>query len=59
GPGKLCAALGITGKQNNINTCKSAEIYLADAGISLKTTRTPRIGIKKNTHKKWRFVVKV
>ena len=55
GPGKLCIALGITKKHNDIDLCKSGGFYIADFGIRLKSKRTPRIGIKKNIHKKWRF----
>lgn len=53
GPGKLCKALGITKKHNNIDLCKSNTFYIADFEIKLKTKSTPRIGIKKNVHKKW------
>lgn len=56
GPGKLCIALGITKKQNNIDLCESDVFYVADFGIKLRVKNTPRIGIKKNVHKKWRFV---
>ncbi len=57
GPGKLCRALGITREHNDIDTCKSRMLYIADGGITLPAQKTPRIGIKKNTQKKWRFVV--
>jgi len=56
GPGKLCRALNITKKQNNIQTFKSKELYIADEGIKLKCKKKTRIGITKNIHKKWRFV---
>ncbi|MBU1992302.1 MAG: DNA-3-methyladenine glycosylase [Patescibacteria group bacterium] len=56
GPGKLCSHLGITKKHNDIDVCRSGLVYVADAGIKLKAKKTPRVGIKKNAHKKWRFV---
>lgn len=56
GPGKLCNHLGVTREHNNIDTCSSDEIYLIDEGMNFKTQATPRIGIKQNVEKKWRFV---
>lgn len=58
GPGKLCRDLGITREQNNIDICTSKNFYIADDGIKLSIEKSPRIGIKKNAHKKWRFVAK-
>lgn len=55
GPGKLCVALKITKKHNNIDLCTSRDFYVADFGIKLKVQKAPRVGIKKNVHKKWRF----
>lgn len=58
GPGKLCRALNITKDQNDIDICTSKNFYIADDDIKLKIEKTPRIGIKKNAHKKWRFIAK-
>ncbi|MCD6109951.1 DNA-3-methyladenine glycosylase [bacterium] len=58
GPGKLCKALGINKKQNDIDICKSKNLYISDNGMKTKIKKTSRIGIKKNVHKKWRFVAK-
>ncbi|MBD3156425.1 3-methyladenine DNA glycosylase, partial [Candidatus Peregrinibacteria bacterium] len=57
GPGKLSRALGITREHKDIDVCTSKTFYLADDGIKLPIKKTPRIGIKKNAQKTWRFVV--
>ena len=56
GPGKLCNYFGITREHNNLDLCKNPEFYLADINLQLKSKSTPRIGIKKNAEKPWRFV---
>lgn len=60
GPGKLCAALGITGDDDG------ADLLAADSRVQLRTDGTPppedplvttRIGITKATERPWRFAV--
>ncbi len=56
GPGKLCQALGISGKHTGIDLCKPP-LFLAD-GAKLSITRRPRVGIdyaEDWVAKPWRF----
>ncbi len=60
GPGKLCQALGITNKHNNLNLLGN-EIFIEDWGEKVpKIKRCPRVGLsssisKKARERKWRF----
>lgn len=64
GPAKLCKALGVDGKLNDIDLCNDkSQLWIADAGINVpeaEIRRTPRIGM--NTVPEpwfsipWRFV---
>jgi DNA-3-methyladenine glycosylase len=55
GPAKLCQALAITGQDNGalVNT---GRFLLQPPSRTHKITTTPRIGIKKDTQRLWRFV---
>lgn len=53
GPGKLCKKLNITKKDNGVALGKRFKIF--DDGYRPKITASERIGIKKDTHLKWRF----
>jgi len=61
GPGKLCAALGITGALNGVDLCTSAELFL-EAGASVPDEAvvvTPRVGVRGDAaaiSRPWRFV---
>jgi DNA-3-methyladenine glycosylase len=61
GPGKLCAALGITGAQNRLDLCTSEELLL-EAGVTAPEEAilaTPRIGVRGDASalaRPWRFV---
>ncbi len=60
GPAKLCQALGITGRDNGlkINDHKQPRFILKRPvdTKSYNIESTKRIGIKKDTHRLWRFV---
>jgi DNA-3-methyladenine glycosylase len=61
GPGKLCAALGITGAQNGLDLCTSDELFL-EAGPTVAAdavVATPRVGVRGDASaltRPWRFV---
>ncbi len=63
GPGKLCQALKIDKKLNETNITTSKEIYVKDAGNSIKPTqiqKSPRIGVDyagEWKNKLWRFYI--
>lgn len=60
GPGKLCRALGITTEQQGIDLVTSSQLYLEDRNQNPRSDQikiTPRIGIRKNTNKLWRFLL--
>lgn len=55
GPAKLCQALGVTGADNGARI--GAERFVLSAPVAMvKVKRTERIGIKRDTHRLWRFV---
>jgi DNA-3-methyladenine glycosylase len=61
GPGKLCAALGISAAQNGLDLCTSDELFLeAGAAVSDEAvTLTPRVGVRGDAGavaRPWRFV---
>ncbi len=61
GPGKLCKALDITKKHNEINLCSfNSELFIIKGeNISpSQIVETSRIGIKQATEKPWRFYIK-
>jgi DNA-3-methyladenine glycosylase len=61
GPGKLCAAMGITGAQNGLDLCTSEDLFL-EAGLAVPdgaVTATPRVGVRGDASaltRPWRFV---
>jgi DNA-3-methyladenine glycosylase len=61
GPGKLCAALGISGAQNGLDLCSSDELFL-EAGAAVpeeEVVVTPRVGVRGDAGavlRPWRFV---
>lgn len=59
GPGKVCAALGITGNENG-SSVKDGPVRLIAAAPAeaFAIERTPRIGISRATKRRWRFVVR-
>lgn len=56
GPGKLCKYFGITREHNNIDLCDNKEFFIKENKEKLKFISKPRVGIKKNIEKLWRFV---
>ncbi len=57
GPAKVCQALGVTG-QDNGQKIGQGRFILMPPTASLSIEATERIGIKKDTHRLWRFVAK-
>ena len=60
GPGRLCQAMGITRARDNSKDLTSARsgLWLADDGFRpRRIQRTPRVGIKKATAEKLRYVI--
>ena len=57
GPAKLCQALNITGADNGKQLNHSDVILLPPEKPLLNIKATKRIGIKRDTHRLWRFVV--
>ncbi len=60
GPGRLCAALGITRRRDNGKdlTARSSDLVICDDSYRPRRIRaTPRIGIRKAAEKRLRFVV--
>lgn len=55
GPAKVCQALGITG-ENNGEKINNGHILLLPKTIQPHIEATERIGIKKDTHRLWRFI---
>lgn len=56
GPAKLCQALGITLSDRGKLLNHSDLVLLPPISAIESITTTPRIGIKKDTHRMWRFV---
>lgn len=60
GPGKLCAALGITGDDDGTDLCDPrSRIRLLRDGVEppLNPLRTTRVGISRAVDEPWRYVV--
>jgi DNA-3-methyladenine glycosylase len=60
GPGKLCAALGITGDDDGVDLCdRGSRIRLRRDGVPAPAEPlvTTRIGISSATERPWRFAV--
>lgn len=57
GPGKLCAALGVTGDHNGADLRKRPLRIIPGPGLGDRPVlRTPRVGITKAADLPWRFV---
>jgi DNA-3-methyladenine glycosylase len=56
GPGKLCAALGVTGDDNATSVLGGPVRLLARRGPQPVYAATPRIGITRAADRPWRFV---
>ena len=60
GPGKLCAALGITGEDDGVDLlAPSSRVQLLRDGVPPPSTPVvgPRVGISRAVHLPWRFSV--
>ena len=60
GPGKLCAALAITGADDGVDLCgRRSRIRLVrdDVGPPARPVRTTRVGITRGVEHRWRFLV--
>lgn len=55
GPGRLTVAFGITGRQNGEPAGRSIRFY--DRPSAPPVSRGPRVGIRRDAHLPWRFVV--
>ncbi|HEX5630253.1 MAG TPA: DNA-3-methyladenine glycosylase, partial [Acidimicrobiia bacterium] len=55
GPGKLCAALGITGAHDGTDAF-SGEVRVEGRALPGTIIATPRIGISRATERPWRLV---
>ncbi len=56
GPGKLCAALGVTGRHNATSVLSGPVRLLTRVGPPVGHVVTPRIGISRAVDRPWRFV---
>jgi DNA-3-methyladenine glycosylase len=56
GPGKLCQAFGITGKQHDKPVRK--EVMLFDIGRKVEIATSKRVGISKGQEYEWRYFIK-
>ncbi len=55
GPGRLCQALGITGKHNGLNLTSGA-VRIKGRPVQGTVVSTPRVGLTRATDRNWRFV---
>lgn len=58
GPAKLCQALGVTGVDNGAVLGRASGRFVLlppDAAAPVRVQALPRIGIRKDTHRLWRF----
>jgi len=60
GPGKLTAALNITGKQNGLDLTRSKRLFICkpEEDENFEVVSTKRIGIRVGVDKLWRFYIK-
>ncbi len=60
GPAKLCQALGIDGKDNGSRVGEGRFILMPPAKKpDYKVKATPRIGVRRDSHRLWRFIADV
>jgi DNA-3-methyladenine glycosylase len=57
GPAKVCQALGIKGEDNGARINGERFVLLSPQEKSLPIQATTRIGIKRDQHRLWRFIV--
>jgi len=59
GPGKLCKAFGITGKDDGKNvTSKKSDIFIVDSKGSFEIESSRRIGVSRDLNRNLRFYIK-
>lgn len=60
GPGKLTAALNISGKQNGLDLTRSKRLFICkpEEDENFEVVSTKRIGIRVGVDKLWRFYIK-
>jgi DNA-3-methyladenine glycosylase len=56
GPAKVCQALGITGADNGAQVNEGRFMLVPPAGDPPLVQALPRIGIRHDTHRLWRFI---
>lgn len=57
GPGKICRYLAIDKTHNHLNLSTHATCYITQGINAVQYEATPRIGIKRDAEKLWRFKV--
>jgi len=57
GPAKLCQALGVTGDDSGKRLNEGEFLLLPPRGAQPRVRATQRIGITRDTHRLWRFVL--
>jgi DNA-3-methyladenine glycosylase len=58
GPGKLTQALGITGRDHEIDLCNDEKHCFRNAGRPVDVIADERIGIQRSAHLQWRFTLR-
>ena len=58
GPGKLTQALGITGRDHEIDLCNDEKHCFRNAGRPIDVIADERIGIQRSAHLQWRFTLR-
>lgn len=59
GPGKLTQALGITGRDHEIDLCSDARhCFVRNADVAVDVVADARIGITRSAHLPWRFTLR-
>lgn len=60
GPGKVCQAMKVSRKHNGVNLA-GEKIFIGESCLfpgSVKIGRSGRIGIRKGTHREWRYFIR-
>lgn len=59
GPGKLTQALGITGRDHEMDLCSDARhCFVGNADVAVDVVADARIGITRSAHYPWRFTLR-
>jgi DNA-3-methyladenine glycosylase len=59
GPGKLTQALGITGRDHEMDLCEDAKhCFARNANTAVDVVSDARIGITRSAHYPWRFTLR-